>query len=428
MTGIRQSFAFTLEDAYGEGKGTGYNWVAPPPGSWLTTTHNRSTQRINSSGCKTFDTVAYGALSGSFEWNFTMSYDYLEPLYLMFEAYDPLVEVNGAISGTVGNPGDGTNVALNTTYHRFRKTNGGRVRSFTIRRKRLNRIVNERASGGDVYDEIEEYTGCVIRNFKFSRSSSSSQMQVSMSGFYTNEKMILGKWNFTEFQPFEGQLTEYTCVFAGNTDADCEYVANTESLSVSVENNSAAVYQICTPFAQNFCEGLTGCNVSLMNYANDAERYATRLYGGGVRRTPASTANGQKVFTPGVKHMAPLPLLKMRSFTGEATGYGNMDTVFNTSEKNMDIIARRAVIKSLTWTNGNGDKLQDSVSAECKDVSIIIKNAGFGGAKPMMRADCAFKYGPHCIDVTDDNDADLNLTPCYEQPVAPSPPPQSGNP
>lgn len=417
MTGIRQSFLYSLEDVVGGGKGAGYKWVAPPPGSWFTTTHNRSTSRINAAGCKTFDAVAYGALSGSFEWNFTMSYDYLEPLYLMFEAYDPLVAVNDAISNTQGNTGDGTNVALNTTYHKFRKTNGGRVRSFTIRRKRLNRMVNEHATGGNVYDEIEEYTGCVIRNFKFSRSSSASQMQVSVSGFYTNEKMILGKWNFTEFQPFDGQLTEYTCAFAGNTDADCEYLANTESLSVSVENNSSPVYQICSPFAQNFYEGLTSCNISLQNYANDPFRYMTRLYGGGVRRTPSSSLNNQLVFTPGAKHMAPLPLLKMRSYTGESQNDSDIATVFTTSAMNMEIIARKTVIKSLTWTNGNGDKLQDSISAECKDVSIIVKNATFGGTKPLMRVDCAFKYGPHCVDTTDANDTDLNLTPCYEPPI-----------
>lgn len=408
---------FSLEDVFGEGKGTRYSWIAPPPGSWLTTTHNRNTTRVNTQGCKTYDAIAYGPLSGSFEWNFSMSYDYLEPLYLMFESYGAYTEVDGAMSNVEGATGDGTTTDLNTTYHKFSKTNGGRVRSFTIRRKRLNRIVNESASGGNVFDEIEEYYGCVIKNVKFSRSSSSSQMQVSMSGFYVNEKMILGKWNYTEFQPFEGQLTEYACLMAGDTDADCAYVANTESLSVSIENDASQVYQICGPFAQNYYERFTTNSISLVNYANDPKRYMTRLYGGGANRTPTTTANGQEVYTPGVKNMAPLPFLKIRSYTGESSSYSTINTTFASSEMNMDIIVKKAVIKSLSWTNGNGDKLQDSISAECKDISILIKNPTFGGDKPLMRVDCAFIYGPHCVTVSDANDADLNLTPCYEAPA-----------
>ena len=108
MSGVRQSMLFSLEDVFGEGKGTRYSWIAPPPGSWLTTTHNRNTTRVNTQGCKTYDAIAYGSLSGSFEWNFSMSYDYLEPLYLMFESYGAYTEVDGAMSNVEGATGDGT--------------------------------------------------------------------------------------------------------------------------------------------------------------------------------------------------------------------------------------------------------------------------------------------------------------------------------
>lgn len=85
MTAIRKSIVFGFEDEFGMGLGAGQHWFAPPPGSFISHTHNRSTNRVNATGSKKYDFIAYGKYSGTWDWSFYLDYEYLEPLKLMFE-------------------------------------------------------------------------------------------------------------------------------------------------------------------------------------------------------------------------------------------------------------------------------------------------------------------------------------------------------
>ena len=136
MTGIRQSIVFSEESTYAQGKKSGSYWVAPPPGTFFTSTHNRDVQRVQTTGSKFWDAQAYGKLSGSWSWTFTFDYEYLEPFYFAFESVsraDPPSELLGQTL-----EGSGTSGKLYT----FEKINNARVKSFTIRRKINKRMVN----------------------------------------------------------------------------------------------------------------------------------------------------------------------------------------------------------------------------------------------------------------------------------------------
>ena len=135
---MRQSFCFRPEKEFGkpntytqaEIDAGADKWIAVPPGSFINTTHNRGATRINTAGAKIWDTVAYGQLTGSFEWTFMLDYNYLEPFYFLFEDFS---EPTG------------------TGEHIYSKKNNGRIKSFTIRRKMLNTI----AGGPEGMDEME---------------------------------------------------------------------------------------------------------------------------------------------------------------------------------------------------------------------------------------------------------------------------------
>ena len=141
MTGIRGSFVFCREKEFRAGKDKGDCWIAPPAGSFLSTTHSRSTQKLFSAGSKSYDTVAYGALSGTWEWTFAMDYDYIEPMFLIFEGVDVSITTDKDTNATV------------STYT-FSKSNALKVPSFCIRQKVLNDLWPFEEDAANVEDTL----------------------------------------------------------------------------------------------------------------------------------------------------------------------------------------------------------------------------------------------------------------------------------
>ena len=349
MTGVRESFIFALEDAFGEGKGNANPWIAPPPGSFFNSTHSRQATKIYTVGSKFFDTVAYGQLNGSFNWTFNFDYYYLEPLQLAFEkvGYVPSA--------------DGTHYT-----HTFEKVNNMRVPSFSVRRK----ILNQMAGGPDYSDEITELRGCVVRNISFSKAAGTSQLQVTFTGFYTDERMYKGELDATDYKPYEGKLSEYMCMFIGDVGSDA-YVANTESLEFSLENNSDAVYNTCSPFAGIYYEGRTNVTFGTTCYSNNPSNYKQRVYSGGYKND---------VFKPQAKGLKPIPKVTLAAYDKSIRDdeYGDIDNYSQAladSDESMVVEITDVVIKSLTWPKGNDQKLPDTISsAECRNLKITIIN------------------------------------------------------
>ena len=343
MSGIRQSVITASEDTFGEGRG-GNAWQAPPPGTYFGFTHTRNVSKVQAEGTKTFDTFSFGTVAGSWEWSFTLDYDYMHPLLYVFEDH--------SVSGSAG-----------TFTHTFAKANNKRVPSFTARVK----VLNEMADGPAGSDEVIELRGCVCKSISFSMSAGSSAVSVNMSGFYVDEKMYKGSIGMTDYQPYNGDLVEFSCLFIG--DPECgNYVANTDSLSLSIDNSAQAVYSTCTPFAANFAEGVTQYQFSTTCYSNNPSYYKQRVYSGGYNNT---------FLYPQSKNLAPIPKLSVASYSlAMKDGYG--DTVQDCiaeSPKTAIFTLENTVIKSIAHAKGDGSKLQDQISStDAQRITLTVKN------------------------------------------------------
>lgn len=374
MTGVRQSFVFCREkNGFDTGKATTDQWIAPPPGSFLSTTHTRSVTKVYTEGSKHFDTLAYGQLNGSWEWTFTMDYDYLEPFLLAFE--------DQTISGDTIT---------------FGKSNSKRVPSFCIMRRVLNRLTDGVWESG-LSDETVVLTGCVVKTIRFSKSAGASQISVSMNGFYADEHMVLSSSDLAPlYQDYNGNLVEFECMFVGGVSTD-NYVANTESLSVGIENSASAVFTTCTPIASNFSESQTSYSFGTMAYSNDPRRYKQRVYNGG---------SGSRLY-PGHKNMTPIPLITLASYNAEDIEYddnGGKDidlaSAYKSAGRTATFELDTVAIKSLTWQKGDGSRLQDQInSTDCKTVTLKVKTPVYK-AKSISTIDAMWgSSNPHKVTV-----------------------------
>ena len=358
MTSVRMSFVFAPEDEFKGGIGS-KKWIAPPPGSYFSSTGTRQTSAIYTTGSKKWETTAYGAYSGSWDWTFMLDYHYLEPLMLAFDT------VNGV--KWVENPSYETFKNDNHTFV-FKKGRTGRVPSFTVRRKILHTV-----AGGDT-DELVELYGCVVSTISFTRSATTSQYQVQMSGTYANEEMTLGDLGETDYLSYDGELVEYSCVSIADRAEDkfeqSNYVANTDSTSITLQNNTNMVFNTCTPFATQYYEDRNQFQISTSCYSTDPTAYKTRMYSGGY------TNEKLKPMSKGLK---PMEKMFISTFNGdcaeiEGTTDEKLHNAFNASTKSLLFEINKLVVKSMKWVNGDGSKLTDSLSSvDCKDITLTIK-------------------------------------------------------
>ena len=430
MTGIRQSIVFSKEDTYGQGKGANCAWIAPPPGTFFTSTHNRNVQRIQTTGSKFWDTQAYGQLAGSWSWTFTMDYEYLEPFFFVFEK---ITAGNISTQPMFKNAPDGPGSTSPPATFKFEKINNDRIPSFTVLRKINNQMV-----GGD-RNEITQLTGCVVKSFQIQRSAATSKIDVSLSGFYSNERLMAadkksGIWptDYQEYKNATGGLIEYSCLYAG-TLVDGEYMANTESISIGMDNSAAAVYSVCSPFASNYYEGLTSITFSTTCYSTDPLQYKTRLYSGGFTNRPPD-GNGDSPYAPMSKGMKPVPIMSIACYSNQinrddptyepdpgagqdglpyndvtetdtstepptvtVNHEGSVAQAFADSDRFVGFQLDQVVVKSLPWQKGDGSKLQDSLSgSEVRKLTMYVKSAN-----APAYADWFASTNKHSVDVKD---------------------------
>ena len=363
MTSVRQSFVFALEDKFKGGKGANKSWIAPPPGSYFSNTNSRQTSAIYASGTKKWETTAYGAFAGNWDWTFMMDYKYLEPFMLVFD------KINGVqYSSDLEDTSEFYNPKSNE--FKFTKEKIGKAPTFCVRRKILHKLV------GGTMDEQVELKGCIVQSISFSRSATSSQYQVSMSGVYATEEMKTGDLNYaTDYQDYDGQLVEYSCVLlADSSTADissAKYVANTDSTSISITNNVSMVYSTCIPFATQYCEDRNQFQISTSCYSTNPEAYKTRVYSGGYNKA---------VRAPMSKNLKPLAKMFIVSFDSLIEDDADADTAIsnamNSATHYVKFEITNAVLKSMKWVNGDGSKLTDSLSSvDCRDISMTVKTA-----------------------------------------------------
>lgn len=353
MTGVRQSIVFQIEESYGGGnppriKGgvAASYWVAAPPGSFFTSTHRRNTSRIQSMGSKFWDTVAYGTLQGTWEWTFYLDYNYPEPLFLIFEG------------------GDETNVVASNKLL-FTKNNNKRIPSFTVRRKLLNDFI------GGADNEVSILKGCVVKSVTFSKPSSASYVQVSMSGFYSSEELYVlpeEEMDETDYTEYEGNLVEYGCLTSAElSDADSDnssLIQNTDQVSITIDNSAEQIFSTCSAFSTEYAEGLARITLSASSYSNHPTYYKAGVYSGGKDFNSILDVlfNGQPI-APGSKGMRPLDSAYLTSYNAMARNTGGIiGQAYSQSTRSSVMHLDKVVINSLSWQKGDGGKLMDSVS------------------------------------------------------------------
>ena len=343
MTLIRKSAIFSKEGAFGQGKGSDYAWFPFPPGYKFSHTPSRATTRIQTTGTKRFDNIAYGTFSGTWEVTYMMDWNYLEPLQMVFETYTP-----APVAGKTG-----------LYEHTFRKADNKRIESYCIREAYDNTMAGGRE------DEVIELRGCVARSVTFSKASGSSQTQVTISGFYGFNESYIGQIEHLDYERYtDVNLMEYMCLFIGGLEDD-NYIANTESLTISIDNSAEAIYNICSPFPGEYIEGVTNYTFSTVALANDPRHYRLRLNSGGKDNTH---------YYPMSKGLAPISEMHMISYNEEAREHDNSRVAaFEAADNSLDIRVSDCEIKSVPYPNGDGSKLEDSISSSmCSEIYFVF--------------------------------------------------------
>lgn len=386
MTGVRQSILFRIEKTFAEDpypRTTGSNgtiiddaledWIAVPPGTFFQNTHSRNTSKIYGTGSKFYELASYGAINGSWEWTFPLTYEYLEPLLLVFEQYHTPSE-----SGS--------------EFHEFRKSNASKVISFSVRRKILNRI----AGGPDKSDELDYILGCVVKSIRISRSAGASQANVTLSGNYSKDRIIQGNLESTDYKTHsDGNLVEFGCLLYDNMPTKAqtqqegfvkpETIPYVDSLTVALDNGLGMIPVTCSPFSAGYYEGRSSFQFGMTTYANDPNRVKKRTYSGG--HMPTTGLPGAAM----TRGMRPMPIATVFSFDSnadvitEGSAGSNLEVVgapkdpvyrFIDSTNSAMFTIEDTIVKSITWSKGDGGRLMDQMSsAECKNIVFRFKVA-----------------------------------------------------
>lgn len=369
MSELRQSYVIGLEapvdqGGYAKGLGADNKYIVPPPGTHFSFTLNASTTQITAAGSKTWEDIAYGQYTGSFEWRFVMSYKYLEPFILLFEGYKSAADATD-------NNGDTPPFTLkhNLHHHTFRKLNNKRVPSFVVQQKILNRIA------GGTEDQIIEHLGCVARNIRWSKASQDSKIDVTVTGFFADQCMYKGNLDATDYVAKNNgaDLIEYLCAFADKGTSDtvnAEYMKYVDSFNCSMENGVSGVYSICSPVAVNYAESRTSYQYGISMYAIVPKQLQQRLYSGG--------RHGM-AYRPQIKNRQPMKEMHLYSYDKSCSDnrIDDITDAFTASEQKMEILLADAVVKTMTLPMADGSKIADNISSqECKMMSfdVVVEN------------------------------------------------------
>lgn len=256
----RQSFVFSKETAFGKGHDTAEmlgQWYQPPPGSKFSYTYTREGQKLVQTGQRTWKEMAYGKVSGSWQWSFPLDYDYIEPFLFCFDKYTFITDES--THGT----------------HRFSRTDEGVTSSFTVRVKTLNRAVG---GPGDMFEDLE---GCVVTSFKLSSSAGSSQIEVNLGGIYTDMSQgtagyAVGVLDRLDYVHRPNNAVRYTCLYIGENA-----VADVTSVSVQSKNSVSLAYSVLNPIARSRYEVSTSNMFSCTIFSKDPSILRQRVYTGG---------------------------------------------------------------------------------------------------------------------------------------------------
>lgn len=329
MTGVRASAVYTPEKEYGVTP-TGATWYRFPTGLTFDFNPTNSMSSYGEIGSKFISNVTAGKYSLGWTARFKLDYRCIEILGMVFESY--------TYDSTTGT-------------HIFKKVNNKRVPPASIRLKKLNRYVG----GGN--DQTFILTGCVVKSFEFSQSSSGATLDCTINGtgmidIADYQDLIQTDWE-GYYDTDDCIPMEWTCLAIGDKP-----VAYTESVRFSVDNGSEFAYGCGSRFIQNYNEKNATISLSTSVWSVDPDNYQRRMYSGGIDTTHNR---------PMAKGLKPIPEITLRSFYD------------SNEDGNNDYTCTVHLYK--VWVNSNGQtslspssKIMDSPNLIVTNFSIEIKN------------------------------------------------------
>lgn len=351
MTSIRKSVAIAPEiGAFGSGEVSG-PFYALPYGAYFTHTARRDAESIYATGSKRRQTAAYGRFSGSWQLDFVVDYAHIHIFEMIFDGHF-VRRTTMTEEGHV------------VYEHKFTKENNTRVGHYVF----CEKILNEVAGGDEGSDEVDLIKGAVAKSITITRSVSGSQMTVSLSGVYCDQEVRLGMLLTTDYTEPIGQLTQYSCMFVDEFGPD-GYVKDVDSHSITLDMELGLIYNTCTPIATAYYEGKTTFSWNAQTYSNNPQKkFQLRQFSGG---------KDSDHMKPAIKEMGPMSHAYFVTYSESRRDtpiYSDcMDTINNSPYMFM-AEAINSTVTSMTWPNGNGQKMMDVLSSiECNSIEITIR-------------------------------------------------------
>lgn len=334
MADWRQSFVFCREQRYGQGHDPmdmlGY-WYQPPPGAKFSSTYTREGKKLRPVSARTWKEMNYGKVSGSWQMQFPLDYDYMEIFMFVCDSYEfaPAVKDGVEIEGM--------------GKHTFKRTDSGVTPSFCVRRKTLYRPVG---AEGDLIDELY---GCLVTSCKIDIRGGDSRMMVYLSGVFADQALgvagaITGILDGTDYRQRRKNPVQYTCMHIGD-----EPISDVMELSVQTRNNITLKHGVLNPVARTYSEDESGNALSCIVFAKDPALFRQRVFTGGYDY--GYTTRGEM--------SAPLPVVKLISGRDDCS---------------LTVTVTDVVIRSMGW-DGESTVLTDKLdTVDCTSISFEIVN------------------------------------------------------
>lgn len=328
MTGTRVSAVFKPEQTLGT-EDSSRDWLRFPSKLTFKYQANNNLREYYSIGSKFMDNATAGMFAGTWEAGFVLDYRYLNILGLAFEGY-----------------------SYENGVHSFYKANGLRVPSMSVRIKKLNRIVDGSK------DQTTVLKGCVLKSISINQSSGNAPLECRMSGQYVDELSDYSNLSETDYPEYYDDSEdclpiEWACMVIGD-----KAVANTESVSFSVENNLQLISGCGSRFYTNYDEGQTTISLSTSCYSKDPETYYQKMYSGGFD----STLNA-----PRVKNLKPIPEMSIRS------SYDENDD--GQADYSLSLVCNKVWVNSAGQYNFDANsKILDNPQFKVKNFKLNIKS------------------------------------------------------
>lgn len=323
MTGIvRTSVLMKYEQEFGV-EDTGGTWFRLPGG--LTASFDPSNNMTYNYGIgdRFWETAVAGKFSGSCTLNFKMDYNCINFLGACFDTYE---YQNGT--------------------HVFSYSNGTRGRSFSLRYRKLNRMV------GGPEDTTVVVLGCVCTSFSMKQGAGSANLDCTMQCSYVNEIADYSDLSETDWDYDSTPLVpvEWSCLNIGGVP-----VAGTESSGFTVTNGSGMVAGCGSRFDSNYYSGKVDITISTTVYSNNPERYLALMYSGGY---------SDSLTAPMPKGLQPIPQLSLRSGMTSVGG----------QQYSCVLEATNVMVNKSGMSQFGDSKITDSPTLKAQNCTLSITN------------------------------------------------------